>query len=67
MRAVGCADHNQVKGQKKTGLGFVHAQSPRTSRVAQSLDGDRLMGSLHFPTTILVRVQRKRNSNDCKA
>src|SRR5215210_5623891 len=31
---------------------------------AQSLDGHRLTGSLHFPEEILIRVGRKRKWND---
>jgi hypothetical protein len=39
-----------VNGKMKNGPGFVHAQSPRASSVAQGLDGKgRLVGSLHFP------------------
>src|ERR1700676_4341381 len=50
-------------GEKKTGPGFVHAQSPRTSSVAQSLDGDRLMGSLHVPSIVkLIRREHSRKT-----
>ena len=47
----------------KNGPGFVHAQSPRKSSVAQSLDGKgRLVGSLHFPDVKLVRQARSRKA-----
>ena len=47
------AENNRGIGDKKSGPGFVHAQSPRTSSVAQSLDGKgRLMGSLHVPGSV---------------
>ena len=68
-RAIHCAENNRSAEnnwrirEKKTGPGFVHAQSPRTSSVAQSLDGDRLMGSLHVPSAIkLVRRERSRKT-----
>jgi hypothetical protein len=48
----------------KNGPSLVHAQSPRTSSVAQSLDGKgRLKGSLHFPGKIkIARQERSRKT-----
>ena len=48
----------------KNGPGFVHAQSPRKSSVAQSLDGKgRLVGSLRVPGKVkLIRQARSRKT-----
>src|SRR6266516_4327885 len=48
-------------GHTSDGVGSgtsVHAQSPRQASVAQSLDGWRLTGSLHFPDALAIEANR---------